>query len=538
MKCSKCISKKTEFLNCLYVEELLESDSETIFENWPFLNDPVILEKFKEITSRISEVDQIKDKIRTIFKNLRIKIDSKLEEKQEEIFQFIDSQKKAQQKYNQICQKEKLDDIIRNQHQDFEKQNLMIKEIIAENNLNYEKNKQTLLYYINSFQEIINIDLSAYDKIENSLCQAIDNQNWQPQKENLLKFQSQIQNSEPQEQEQVIVNENNLSEEINKQNIQQLRNEPFKVKNLNDLSDCLDKNEIDFDFSQQILDTQGILKLTSTLQKCKNVVSLSLNLQNQFQVGVDFLKGILSELENCQNITSLNLNLQGLFKETNAFGCNYDLSNQNFIACVSNIANVLKKLKNMTKLNLNLSEICIGIDGLKIILDALQNCQTVIELKLDISNCFLRNVSNNGSLFQQPIDPKYQNKGFSQQIALELANTLLMLQNMSDLSLDLSQNFIGDAQIQTIACALQKFTKVTSLNLNLSENQISPNGITQITDALKNSKNISNLNLNLSYNMLMEENAKNILKKLENCQQFTKLEISLTQNHQPSLFRY
>ncbi|EAR91320.2 kinase domain protein, putative (macronuclear) [Tetrahymena thermophila SB210] len=529
LKCTKCIEKKTDFLNCIFIEELMESNNETIFERWPFLNNPEILEKLKEITSRISEVDQIKDKIRVIFKNLRIKIDSKLEEKQEEIFKFIDKQKSAQQEYNLICQKEKLNDIIRNMHQDFEKQNLMLNDIVAENNMNYEKNKQTFVNYINNFYEIISIDFSAYDEIENSFCKYIHDKNWQPLKENVQVFQAQNQSLLQKQQVEIISNGVKLPNEEAKQIKDEQEELSFKVKNLDELSNCINKRRIDIDFSQKTMNNSDITKFVSDLEKCQNVISLSLNLC-QSQIDAVQFQRIASVLENFQNISCFNLNVQEFshekFKNNSVFGGPINVQGyMQFFANIANcISNVLKKLKHISKLNLNLSKNKIGTQGLMTVLNSIQCCQNITDLQLSISNTFEMKQSYSGMFKIQT-----QNNNFTSLEAKNLADALSILQKNTDLSIDLSNNFICDASAKELAQGLEKCSKIANLNLNLGQNIIGQEGANMIIDAIQKCKNISKLKINLSYNSLSDDTVQSIRSRLQNSGQFINLDIDLKQ---------
>ncbi|KAL4506148.1 hypothetical protein ABPG73_016882 [Tetrahymena malaccensis] len=247
LKCSKCLDKKAGFVDYIYIEDLIESRDDFTFEGWPLQNEPQILQKIKEIASRVSEVDEIKNKIRNAFKNIRMKIDSQLEEKQEEMFKFIDHQKDLLKEYNKICQKEKLIDIVRNMHQNFEKSNQMLIEIIKENNKNQDVNKQVFLNYIQDFNEIIKLDVNAYTKIENNLCEAIKNQNWQIKildktEKNICKgFGNQNQQQQIDAPQQEIIN----------------RNYVIKVNGLECLSQCVNKKIVDFDFRNIAINIHG-----------------------------------------------------------------------------------------------------------------------------------------------------------------------------------------------------------------------------------------------------------------------------------------
>ncbi|EWS75617.1 kinase domain protein (macronuclear) [Tetrahymena thermophila SB210] len=465
LKCTKCLDK-TEFENCIYIEDLLDSDYETIFEGWPFSQEPEILERLKEITSKASEPIEIKEKIRIIFKNIRMKIDSKLEEKQEEIFQFIDQCNKAQEEYNQICQKEKLIDIVKSMNQDFEKKNQMLKEIIKENNLNYEINKQNLLNQINNFNKIINLDLDVYSRVENKLCDVIENENWQ------LKIF---------DQQQDILNQNNMSS----------FNYPDNLS--------INQNDVDINLSQSLINTDEATRIRRTLENNPNITRFSLNLSKS-QISADGFKGVCCCLEKCQNIRYLKLDLQEI--SVNQFNTesnvllgenifNYNQYCQFWLSISNSIAEILQKLPNITELDLNLSQNEIGPEGLKKILSALQKCRNITSLNLNLSNLFLQ----------------LQTSSFTQRFMT-----------------------LGSNEVQVLATTLDAFKIFQSLNLNLSKNQIDDDGINCISNSLLKCISIENLDLDMSFNNCNQEIANDVMESLLFCQNILNSKINLQQS--------
>ncbi|EAR80654.2 kinase domain protein, partial (macronuclear) [Tetrahymena thermophila SB210] len=53
---------------------------------------------------------------------------------------------------------------------------------------------------------------------------------------------------------------------------------------------------------------EGAKHIAMSLEKCQNITSLNLNLEDN-NIGAEGAKHIAMSLEKCQNITSLNLNL-------------------------------------------------------------------------------------------------------------------------------------------------------------------------------------------------------------------------------------
>ncbi|KAL4475806.1 hypothetical protein ABPG72_011367 [Tetrahymena utriculariae] len=497
LKCSKCL-EKTEFVNYVYIDDLLESTNQTIIEGWNFQDEPEIQKKLQQISSRESEVDDIKDKIRNIFKNLRMKIDSKIEEKQEEIFQFIDQQKNLQKEFNQIFQKEKLIQVVKNINLEFEQQNLMLKEIIKANNLNKDTNKQAFLNYINNFNEIINFDLSIYNQIENSLCEAIDNENWWLQKD------------VPQYE---FTNRNNI----------------FQVKCIDSLSKCVNKNDLDIDFSQNLINTNEAANIGSAIQRCPNIIHFSLNLCKS-QINAEGFQSIICCLKRCQNIRYLNFNLSelsvNLFHTVNnglnrQSSFNYNNYCQFWLSISNSIAGLLSKLQSITELELDLSQNEVGPEGFKIIISALQSCSNITKLNFNLSNLFLQ--------FQTDQFTQRQ-VTFGREEAKQFQNTLKKLTKITQLSLNFSLNMLGGEETQAIFSALETFKTFKSLNLNYSYNLIDDISINILADSLLKCKHIENLDLNLSFNLCSQNDADAILYSLLSCQNIENTNINIEQD--------
>ncbi|KAL4478415.1 hypothetical protein ABPG74_006650 [Tetrahymena malaccensis] len=467
LKCSKCLDKKAGFVDYIYIEDLIESRDDFTFEGWPLQNEPQILQKIKEIASRVSEVDEIKNKIRNAFKNIRMKIDSQLEEKQEEMFKFIDHQKDLLKEYNKICQKEKLIDIVRNMHQNFEKSNQMLIEIIKENNKNQDVNKQVFLNYIQDFNEIIKLDVNAYTKIENNLCEAIKNQNWQIKildktEKNICKgFGNQNQQQQIDAPQQEIIN----------------RNYVIKVNGLECLSQCVNKKIVDFDFRKSQIDQDQFQNIFSQLEKCQDIRYLNLN---------------LSQL-------SLNLFQDNIIFEETTF--DYDECYIFWLSISNNIQNIFLNLPNIAELELDLSFNAIHSDVLNQILSALQNCKKITKLNLNLQNIKFPQSHLNQETF-----------GTAEVAQLE--KMLKKLTKITQLRLNLSSNNLRNKEFMIIARALKAFKHFDILNLNFSHNQIENAGLLEINDVLLNCENIGYLDLNLSFNQCSQAVSDQIVQKL------------------------
>ncbi|KAL4499426.1 hypothetical protein ABPG73_008976 [Tetrahymena malaccensis] len=103
-------------------------------------------------------------------------------------------------------------------------------------------------------------------------------------------------------------------------------------------------------------------------------------------------------------------------------------------------------------------------------------------------------------------------------------------QCLTDLNLELSANFINDDGVYTIATSLILCQNIVKLSLNLSLNNISIDGAVSLTTALENNFSIKQLNINLSGNQIGNEVAQCVVNIIQTSESLTNLSVGLDIN--------
>ncbi|KAL4478608.1 hypothetical protein ABPG74_006843 [Tetrahymena malaccensis] len=342
LKCVDCLAQSSNrhFIPLL---TLLDGDKKTIFRNWPVINDEQIYDQLIQISQRNSFKQEAQNQIQAFFKEFRVIIDQKLENKQLEMMKytedFYDINDKIFNQYNQLSAKEELIDIILNKKDDFEKQNLILNEIVQRVSQSQDSLKKSLLEsisHINQKHDIITFDTA--NKIKQNVIQQINNIDLF-----VIKNLEDIQMFDPQEQVEVI-----------KQNISRMKIEDMTTSQLiiklinNQLNNC--SNEILNQLTQIILSIQNFLnkqqihvsqikeetfpfeKLSSLqIQKVKNLHYLTEKQTEEILCLITELK-----LKNENNNSTIQ-DLQRIQNEDN-------LALNKFIELFSNKSNNCKKL--------------------------------------------------------------------------------------------------------------------------------------------------------------------------------------------------
>ncbi|EWS72554.1 kinase domain protein (macronuclear) [Tetrahymena thermophila SB210] len=101
---------------------------------------------------------------------------------------------------------------------------------------------------------------------------------------------------------------------------------------------------------------------------------------------------------------------------------------------------------------------------------------------------------------------------------------------VSELDIDLINNFIGDAGVSSLCSILITCKNLSNLTLNLYDNSISDQGASNLCFSLVNCKNLSTLKLHLDYNLITDEGTQNIGSALSNCYNLSILELYLKSN--------
>ncbi|KAL4498229.1 hypothetical protein ABPG73_006703 [Tetrahymena malaccensis] len=343
IKCYKCMeqNKQQRFVDII---DLIQCDNDLIFQKWPIHDDDKISENLEKI--RKWQFFQYFDEINLIFDDIIEKIQSKRKEMLKDLEQIQENQQKSLNYYQQICQKEKLADIIKNQFRDQKKQNEMILNIIKENEQNYESNKKQLLDLIKEANKHL-FDLNKIKNIKEGVLSLINNFNI---------FANQ-QDKEKVEQPGII------SIEDSDQNLEEIKINVFR-----DLYKCYNFKKINIDFTDNILNADAIQMIQATFLKCENITELTLDLSGT-QLNDRGVQIITRELAKQKNIKILNAKFQE--NKITSTGAEY-------------FGDLLTNLPNLQILKLFLSKNEIGIQGASKIIKDLVNNQIIQELELDL----------------------------------------------------------------------------------------------------------------------------------------------------------
>ncbi|EAR95886.2 transmembrane protein, putative (macronuclear) [Tetrahymena thermophila SB210] len=468
IKCQKCLDEK-KYKCFIDIIELLQSDNHFIFQKWPIHDDDSIYEKLEqirqwpfakycqEINLLFDEIiEAIQSKRKSILKNLGL-----IEEITQKPLNF----------FKEICQKEKLIDIIKTQFGDQKKQNEMILNIIKQNQENYEKNKNLLIELINQ----ANKNLFGLDKIQNI-------------KEEVL---SSIQKVNNFDDLQVIVDQSN---NITIENYDQCFKK-IKITKIEELNKYYDYQKIKIDFREQYLSFIDIYIISQSLNKFKKINEFSLRISGNTIYNENVCQ-IIKGLFKYQTLTKLKLK----------FGDTFNYIGSEGAKC---IAQFIKQNNNLVKLHLNTKLKDIDQEGASSIADAIEACQNLNNLTL-----YFRINFNSAERFKK------------------ITRAIEKLQKLEILKLDCSSNYIGNEIAKVISNSLEKNINLKELDLNLDYSKIEDEGAFYIGDALTKLQNIQILKLSLSCNQIGVKGAQKIIKDLENNKKIQDLHINLSNSNE------
>ncbi|KAL4506265.1 hypothetical protein ABPG73_016999 [Tetrahymena malaccensis] len=110
--------------------------------------------------------------VKIFLKELKDQVFELIEQKENDLLQIVEQKSNTKAKileeYNQLSQKERLKDIILNHYQDFESQDKQLKDLVIENKLNQQKNKDRLEDILKT-QKPFKIDMTPYKEIKGQL---------------------------------------------------------------------------------------------------------------------------------------------------------------------------------------------------------------------------------------------------------------------------------------------------------------------------------------------------------------------------------
>ncbi|KAL4484510.1 hypothetical protein ABPG74_019687 [Tetrahymena malaccensis] len=331
--------------------------------------------------------------------------------------------------------------------------------------------------------------------------------------------------------QQLIKSQNLISLNLN------LRNTKIKQGDIDIIAQSIGKlenlNFLDLNISQNFPTEKIVLdKLGINLQECKNLATLSINLDQTIVPRVE-IQRFLDGVKNCGNLVSLSLFLQqiyqgqqllsefqkfatefiqilcaGLLKAISISSLLLDLScNTMSLDQIKLIADFINKCDNITSLNLQLKENWVDVEGLKYIGSSLEKSKNIKSLELNLQK---------NNLGQQ---------GFS-----DFTNSLSKCVNYESLNITLSQSNIGTKESELLGQSISKLIKIKHFNLNLESNKLGQEGILSIALGLECCINITQLSLNLSKVNMKVSSVHVLAMCLKQCTKIYDLSLNLSRN--------
>ncbi|KAL4464897.1 hypothetical protein ABPG74_011458 [Tetrahymena malaccensis] len=201
LQCARCLSQNPN-QNTLDLISIIEDNEKTVFHNWPIQGDIQLQQNLQNAFQPDFSVEGLQSQITTYFENLKKSVILKINEKEQQMMQQakslwnINSQVIIQ--YNQFTEKDNLKKIIIEQNEDFNKQNLLLKETICRiyNNQNsYKKVLEETISRFEAIKQLINFDTAK--QINQNILELVDSidmfviKNFQD-----IKFQTNNQNKD------------------------------------------------------------------------------------------------------------------------------------------------------------------------------------------------------------------------------------------------------------------------------------------------------------------------------------------------------
>ncbi|KAL4496493.1 hypothetical protein ABPG72_014723 [Tetrahymena utriculariae] len=178
LQCARCLSQNPN-QNTLDLVSIIEENEKTVFNNWPIQGDNQIQINLQRIFQSDFSVEDLQQQITSYFQNLRKSIEQGIYEKEQEMLQRAKSLWNISEQviiqYNQFAEKDNLKKIITQQNDDFNKQNLILKETIYRIYNNQNNYKQILQETINRFEtlkSLINFDTAQ--QVNQNILQLLD----------------------------------------------------------------------------------------------------------------------------------------------------------------------------------------------------------------------------------------------------------------------------------------------------------------------------------------------------------------------------
>ncbi|KAL4435718.1 hypothetical protein ABPG74_018269 [Tetrahymena malaccensis] len=300
------------------------------------------------------------------------------------------------------------------------------------------------------------------------------------------------------EQFRLVIAENRiglLGTEAIAQNIQKLQNLQQLQLNLqgtnqtkqsifflvDNLSRCANLTALNLMLKNNMIE-DGVIQIAKSLQNCKILQNLQLNVSFNFIKGCD-LVSFGSEISKCKNLEILGLAISGN-KQITLNGIEDSLLN-------------ISKLPQLFDFSLNLDGLFGGQNSIQCdyskSVKNLLSCQSLTKFDLSISNDNLSNTQ-------------------LEKIAVSLQSA----SNLEHLILKLENNSISDEGLIKLSQAISHLNRIKVLKLNLIRNQIEQNGINSFADTIKLLKDLQSLELIINQNLNLGESLLLLAQNIQN----------------------
>ncbi|KAL4478537.1 hypothetical protein ABPG74_006772 [Tetrahymena malaccensis] len=509
--------------------------------------------------------------VKIFLKELKDQVFELIEQKENDLLQIVEQKSNTKAKileeYNQLSQKERLKDIILNHYQDFESQDKQLKDLVIENKLNQQKNKDRLEDILKT-QKPFKIDMTPYKEIKGQLIGFINCIN------------SNIQNS---------LNIQQISKKVVQESKILTSSRNFlEVSKVKDLANCKNYEHIKMNFKKNKIKKQMIeidkikSNLSSTDQflienykKCsihskKQLVMVRVDdeqEQNQLeclhcvykQQNKQYLPLELIIDSNEQTIFKgwpvfddsqiyeklLEATKQESFKEQNKQDVKIffkELKAQVFALIEQKENELLQIVEQKSNTNQYFGRIQLIILKGK---TQRHNTQQILRFRKLRQNAKRPSQREQDELTQKQgqirkyienlktIQDRYEFiQGNKRQFNWDYQQYQFQYQKKLKYLTDIqaSNNNIktkGAIYIQNI---VERLSNISNLSINLNQNEIGDEGAKAISNSLSKCQNITHLKLALNYNQINDEGVKLIVSALELNQNITKVYIDFTGN--------
>ncbi|EWS74586.1 kinase domain protein (macronuclear) [Tetrahymena thermophila SB210] len=189
---------------------------------------------------------------------------------------------------------------------------------------------------------------------------------------------------------------------------------------------------------------------------------------------------------------------------------------------ITNLTNILKMYKNLKYLQLNLFHNKVNDKSFINLCQGLEYIKTLKSFILCLS----------GSIFD------LESNQITDLSITALSNTLMQLENLRILQIQLEYQEISDQGLQQLCQGLSYCQKLKKLDLNLFANNIKDEGFSEMGVCLGKMQKLTILNLHLGYNQINDKGVKNFVKELQNNKQIVSIKLQIFQSKTADIIPY